>query len=157
MLRRIAIEKARKDWKSASNLLSLYLEIFMGDIDAWLELSRIYIGFKNFQMAAFCLEEAILIRPQDYCLFIRYAEINYAMGTAQSVATARDYFAKVVNLIPQHPRSLFGLLQCNRVLKALLQQQSATSVEKEIDEIDREAGKKLEKLYDSSDISLFLC
>ena len=108
MIRRIAIEKAKKDFKSCTNLLSLYLDVFQGDIDAWLELSRIYIGLKAYGMALFCLEEAILLRPQDYCLLIRYAEVNYAFG---NYAIARDYFAKVVNLVPNHVRALFGLLQ----------------------------------------------
>ena len=44
------------------------------DVEAWIELSDIYLSKQNFTKALFCYEEIIANMPKNYLINLRYAE-----------------------------------------------------------------------------------
>ena len=80
MKRRVALAKAQKDTRLAVELLNAYLEVFMGDTEAWTELSNLYVTAGQLSAAAFCLEECLLQHPENYVYYLRYADVSYAQA-----------------------------------------------------------------------------
>lgn len=49
----------------------------MADVEAWGELSDLYLAQGDFKHAAFCVEEVILANPHNHLLHERLAEVSY--------------------------------------------------------------------------------
>lgn len=107
--RKIAILKAQNLFIETITEMNKYLADFMGDQDAWMELSDLYIGQCDYPKAAFCLEELILQQPHNHLFHQRYAEVHYTIGTQDSIEKARKYFAMALKLDPSNTRALYGL------------------------------------------------
>lgn len=107
--RLIAITKAQNNTDETIRMLNEYLKEFMGDQEAWMELSELYIHQQEFARAAFCLEELILCHPHNHLYHQRYAEIQYTINTQESMELARKYFAQALKLDPNNTRALYGL------------------------------------------------
>jgi predicted Zn-dependent protease len=117
--RKIAILIAQKKIAEAIQGLTDYLKKFMNDQEAWLELGDLYIQEQDYPKAAFCLEELILTNPHNHLYHEKYAEIQYTMGSAESLELARAYFAQALKLNPSNVRALFGLQLTATSLSAL--------------------------------------
>eukprot|EP00794_Sanderia_malayensis_P008142 gene8142-9012_t len=111
--RLITITKAQNDTSETINELKEYLDMFMSDQEAWMELAELYISSQEYQKAAFCLEELILTHPHNHLYHQRYAEIHYTIGTADSLELSRKYFAQALKLDPNNMRALYGLFLCS--------------------------------------------
>ncbi|XP_022101461.1 ER membrane protein complex subunit 2-like isoform X1 [Acanthaster planci] len=107
--RMISIFKAQDRIPEAIKELNKYLESFMADHEAWLELSELYIQEQNYSKAAFCLEELIMSNPHNHLYHQRYAEIRYTQGGTESMEIARKYFSQAVKLNSNNIRALYGL------------------------------------------------
>ncbi|XP_033640668.1 ER membrane protein complex subunit 2-like [Asterias rubens] len=107
--RLVAILKAQDRIGDAIKELNRYLESFMADHEAWLELSDLYIQEQNYGKAAFCFEELIMSNPHNHLYHQRYAEIRYTQGGVESMEIARKYFAQAVKLNSNNIRALYGL------------------------------------------------
>jgi len=113
MKRKAAIERARGDLPAAARELTGYLKVFSSDEAAWLELADVYTQHAQFELAAFAVEELILIAPENYLYHLQYAELQYTIGGRTEVDTARQYYAQSLELKPTgNLRALLGLMLC---------------------------------------------
>ncbi|XP_045180975.2 ER membrane protein complex subunit 2-like [Mercenaria mercenaria] len=108
--RQIAILKEKNDVLGAIESLNKYLEMFMTDFDAWMELCDLYLLFQDYNKAAFCMEELIMSNPHNHLYHQKFAEIKYTQGGSENLETARSYFAQACKLNPNNMRAQFGLL-----------------------------------------------
>ncbi|XP_064480239.1 ER membrane protein complex subunit 2-like isoform X2 [Ornithodoros turicata] len=111
--RKVAVLLAQNLIPEAIKDLSDYLKKFMGDQEAWLQLSHLYIQEYDLPKAAFCLEELILCNPHNHLYYQRYAEIQYTIGSFDAMELARSYFAQAVKLNPNNIRALYGLFMAS--------------------------------------------
>lgn len=74
--RLICIAKEKNEKNNAIVLLKEYLNVFMTDLDAWMELADLYISLQLYKFALFCYEEVITFTPQNYHIYIKYAEVS---------------------------------------------------------------------------------
>lgn len=109
MKRLIAIKKAQNKYEETIEELNKYLQDFMGDQEAWMELSELYIHQQEYAKAAFCMEELILSHPHNHLYHQRYAEIHFTIGSPESMEKAKKYFAQALKLDPNNIRALYGL------------------------------------------------
>lgn len=108
--RKIAIHKARGDNAKAINGLNKYLEDFMCDGEAWMELCEIYILEQEYTKAAFCCEELMLQNPHNHLYYQKYAEIKYTQGGFENMELAKTYYCHTIKINPNNMRALYGLL-----------------------------------------------
>ncbi|KAJ1569946.1 ER membrane complex subunit 2 [Nowakowskiella sp. JEL0078] len=92
--------------QEAIEFLVKYLDTFMSDVEAWSELESLYFGENSYQQAAFCVEELMLLRPQNHLYHIRYADIMY---TINQFELAVKHYARALELCTDNLRALYGL------------------------------------------------
>lgn len=109
MKRLIAVKIAQHKNIEAIAKLNKYLENFMGDFEAWMELASLYLQENQFVGAQFCFEELILSNPYNNVFHQRYAEILFTIGGSDNLELAQKHFAQAVKLNPKSARALFGL------------------------------------------------
>ncbi|KAJ7985123.1 hypothetical protein DPEC_G00348810 [Dallia pectoralis] len=107
--RKISILKAQGKNSDAIGELNEYLELFVGDQEAWHELSDLYINEHNYGKAAFCLEELMMSNPHNHLYCEQYAEVKYTQGGLENLELSRKYFAQALKLNNRNMRALFGL------------------------------------------------
>lgn len=107
--RMITIEKSRGKRTAAIELLVHYLDHYMMDIDAWMELCDLYLLEVMFQQALYCIEECMVLNPKEYLFVLRYAEIAYTMGDSK---LALKYYCRVLEIFVDNVRALFGVKLC---------------------------------------------
>ena len=107
--RKIAMLKEQNKIEETIAQLNKYLEDFLGDQEAWMELCELYIRQQEFSKAAFCMEELILSHPHNHLYHQRYAEIHYTIGHQENMHRAKKYFAQALKLDPNNVRALYGL------------------------------------------------
>jgi len=110
--RLVALNKARNRMDAAAFELVEYLDIWMTDHEAWLELTDIYLNGMRYKHAAYCLEELIILQPYNYAHHLRFAELLYTLGGLDRVEVARKHFQQAEELKPGCARALYGLLLC---------------------------------------------
>uniref|UniRef100_A0A7N8XSR1 ER membrane protein complex subunit 2 n=1 Tax=Mastacembelus armatus TaxID=205130 RepID=A0A7N8XSR1_9TELE len=107
--RKISILKAQGKNSEAIRELNEYLEQFVGDQEAWHELSELYINEHDYGKAAFCLEELMMTNPHNHLYCEQYAEVKYTQGGLENLELSRKYFAQALRLNNRNMRALFGL------------------------------------------------
>jgi len=111
--RKICVLKAMGETEKATAALKDYLETFADDVSAWGELCELYKTQGSYSLAKFCLEELLLVNPENYIHHLHYAEVLYTM---KRFVEARAYFAQSLELKPKNNlRALYGLIMCIRV------------------------------------------
>ena len=95
MKRMVACKKAMKNKVEAVKYLLSITTNFPGDLETWFELADLYIEFRNFTQAAFCLEEIILIDPTKSHYHNKLADIYYTLGTPSKSSTSSSHQADV--------------------------------------------------------------
>jgi len=66
-----------------------------------------------YKQAAHCYEELLLLAPSQLTYSIRYADVMYTIGTAESVSTAQAYYSNAVESSNGTCiRALYGLVLC---------------------------------------------
>lgn len=109
--RQIALSKSQGNPDSVIKLLNDYLAVCSSDFEAWLELCALYLEQGLFQHAAFCMEELILLQPQNYHLYVKYGEVLYSVGGLDNYLLARKQFSFALELSNQNNlRSWWGLI-----------------------------------------------
>jgi ER membrane protein complex subunit 2 len=96
--RRIAALKSRGDLNGAVDALCEYLSVFMADVEAWRELSELYVRLRRFKRAEFAAEELVLAQPDNFHNYVRLAEILYSRASADAFRAARDNYAYALEL-----------------------------------------------------------
>ena len=104
--------------KKTVEMWNEYLKVYMDDIDAWNELSDIYIQTNNYVRAIFCLEEVILHHPNNIKYYIKIADLFCSFTNNVDAATnAIKYYSQSILFKPT-PRAFWGLLYAlNIILK----------------------------------------
>lgn len=72
MKRRAALLRQLSRPSDAINALNELLEISPTDIEAWAELSDLYLSQGLFSQAEFCLEEVLLVSPNAWNVCYRF-------------------------------------------------------------------------------------
>lgn len=114
--RKIAILIATRKNHLAIKASCDYLKNFMNDHEAWIQLSEFYIQEQEYAKAAFCVEELILSNPHNHLYHERYADIQYSIGTGDSLELARSYYAQATKLKPSSLHALYGLILSSNAL-----------------------------------------
>ena len=114
--RKIAILISQDKIAEAIRDLCEYLKKFMNDTEAWSELCDLYIQEQEYTKAAFCMEELILSNPHNYVYYLKYAEIQYTIGSTESIELAKSYFSQAYKLNSNSIRALYGVYLCCMVL-----------------------------------------
>ncbi|CAG8437144.1 10659_t:CDS:2 [Ambispora gerdemannii] len=120
----IATFKAKGQISEAIEALSKYLDVYCNDTEAWLELSALYLEQHLYQQARFCLEEVILLQPQNHLSHLKYAEILY---TSDNIPLALREYCRVVELCDDYLRALYGIKLCTEHLLSLENTSSSSS------------------------------
>ncbi|KAG5887579.1 hypothetical protein JTB14_009987 [Gonioctena quinquepunctata] len=107
--RKIAICKALGRNSDAIKELVEYLKTFMADVEAWQELSELYLNEYDYGKAAFCVEELLLHNPHNHLLHQRYADIKYSQGGLENIEIARTYYHQALKLNQKNMRALYGV------------------------------------------------
>uniref|UniRef100_A0A914CFB7 ER membrane protein complex subunit 2 n=1 Tax=Acrobeloides nanus TaxID=290746 RepID=A0A914CFB7_9BILA len=110
--RKIAMLIAQGERHEAIRQLNDYLETFINDPEAWLELSELYLQEADYARAAFCFEELLLANPQNSLYLRRIAEIRYTLGGTENVELARAYYEHAVKCNNSDARALYGVILC---------------------------------------------
>lgn len=74
--RKIAIKVAKGQNTEAIAALVKYLDNFAQDSEGWVELSNLYLKENQFQQAAYCMEEIVLLNPLNHIFHLKYAEVS---------------------------------------------------------------------------------
>lgn len=115
--RRIAIMIGKGDRQAAIRELNKYLENFVTDAEAWLQLGDLFLQEADYGRAVYCFEELLLSSPQNSTYLVKLAEIRYTMGGPENVDIARAYYEKSAALVPS-ASALYGLILCyNQLLQ----------------------------------------
>jgi tetratricopeptide (TPR) repeat protein len=155
--RLIAIRKASNDIAGAITRLNEYLKIYMTDSDAYGELADLYLSVCEYKKAAFCVEELIIIDPNNPLYFSKYADIMYTLG---DYLIARKYYAQSINMLldgesedPQNAqlstlRPVYGLLvTCNALASINKFDSTGSNTKKNNTELHKLAETLLVKNY----------
>eukprot|EP01041_Mallomonas_annulata_P005117 gene5117-10238_t len=127
--RKVCIYKAQGQLKLAIEQLNEILSVFQSDTSSWLELTEIYISLCEFNCAAYCMEELVLITPASATYHIRLAEIYYSQGGMENFIKARKHYSVARNLQPEaliSLRTLYGLVFTCKSLLELKRHASST-------------------------------
>ncbi|XP_050349461.1 ER membrane protein complex subunit 2-A-like [Nymphalis io] len=114
--RRVAILKAQGLIQEAIKELVEYLKKFMSDMEAWQELSELYLQVQEYSKAAYCAEELILHQPHNHLMHQRLADIRYTMGGVDNMELAKAYYCQALKLNPENMRALLGLFLVTNTL-----------------------------------------
>eukprot|EP00049_Salpingoeca_infusionum_P008459 m.139607 g.139607 ORF g.139607 m.139607 type:complete len:282 (-) comp14020_c0_seq1:210-1055(-) len=107
--RKVCVYEAQGDLTTALTTLNIYLKDTPLDVDAWQHAADLNIELQHYESAVYCLEELILHSPFNHVYYTKAAEVLYTINSAQSLTTARKYFAKALSLNPGNVRALYGL------------------------------------------------
>uniref|UniRef100_A0A7E4WB15 ER membrane protein complex subunit 2 n=1 Tax=Panagrellus redivivus TaxID=6233 RepID=A0A7E4WB15_PANRE len=141
--RKVAILIAKGEKLEAIRELNEYLEIFINDTEAWIELSELYLKEADYARAAFAFEDVLLSTPHSSLNLRRIAEIRYAQGGQDNLELAKAYYDKAIQLNPDDTRSLFGVvLVCNQ-----LANKASPAKKKELIQTGTRALDKLASIY----------
>lgn len=90
--------------------LNEYVKVFSADENAWLQLLELYQASGKLDLAKFCCEELLLIKPENYTYHTQYAELLFSLGSSHDMELARQYYAQALELKPDNNlRALYGL------------------------------------------------
>ncbi|EGG18277.1 hypothetical protein DFA_03771 [Cavenderia fasciculata] len=122
MKRQVSILKSKGQYQQAITMLNTYLQAFMIDPEAWLELAHLNIKLLSFKNAMFCYEELILAAPINYIYYVKYAELIYSIGGAENYIVALKYYTHSLELNnhtsqdnaipPTNLTALYGIIMC---------------------------------------------
>merc|ERR1739848_403704 len=102
--RTVCLFRQTKRNSEAIELLNSYLSICCADVEAWKELALIYIEQLSFDKAKFCIEEMLLLQPNDANVMQMYAELLY---TIDDTKQSRLYAMMALDAKPDYMRSKY--------------------------------------------------
>jgi len=117
--RKIAILRSENKTAEAIQQLGVYLKTYMNDMEAWQELSDLYLKVQDYAKAAHTMEELVITHPHHHLYQQRYADILYTLGGMDNIEIARSYYANAVKLSNQtNMRAFYGLMLTANTLAA---------------------------------------
>jgi len=104
--RQVALSRSMKKTTEAINSLTLLLDTFPNDTEAWAELAELYLSQDMLLQTAYCLEELILLQPFLHYVHAQYAEILWLL---EKEASALKHWSRSVELCSDFMRGWFGV------------------------------------------------
>ncbi|KAF8928864.1 hypothetical protein EDD21DRAFT_19634 [Dissophora ornata] len=145
--RQVMVLRAMGLPSEAIGALVKYLDINYTDFEGWLQLADLYLEELMYSQAAFCMEEVIMLQPQNHIFHLKYAEILYSQ---ENISLALKQFCRVVELCKDHVRGLYGIKLCtSRLLKATPSRDPAATSQEDLNAIDLLATERLLAVYGS--------
>ena len=99
-------------------LWNLYLEVYMNDPDAYNELGHVYLMVNEYDKAAYCFEELLLHKPDDYKILNKLGDIYVSKNKPEDAKVAIKFYSRSI-LIHPTPRAFFGIQNCASIIKKL--------------------------------------
>lgn len=130
--------------QDAIDMLNRYLDAYYADVEAWLELSDLYLELAMYSQAAFCIEELLLQAPLQHIYHLKYAEIQYTVG---NVGLALKEFCRALELCPDHVRSLYGIKQSTTILLDSRQTGNISFTKERLQQLNQLATEQLLHVY----------
>lgn len=127
-----------------------YLDTFTTDLEAWSELSNIYITEGMYQQASFCIEELLMQREANHLLHVRYADLQFTLGHND---IALKYYCSALELCPDLVRALYGIRLCCSLLLDSDIKNKKPQVKPTTTALNELAKERLLALYNDSSIS----
>ncbi|MCJ1462160.1 hypothetical protein MMC07_000760 [Pseudocyphellaria aurata] len=125
--RRIALLCTLSRTAEAMDALVELLEASPTDIEAWAELSDLYLSKGLYSQAEFCLEEVLLVAPNAWNIHARLGEILYISTTNNNdgsvgkiLAESVRRFCRSIELCDGYLRGYYGLKTASDRLLVLL-------------------------------------
>jgi len=116
----ISLYKAQGKTAEAVKELNKYLQIFQCDVESWMELAEIYLADLEYEKAAFCYEELILLNPANFLIHQRYAETRATIGGLDNYLIAKTYFCQAARLSGNvSNRALWGIVSVSEQLRSM--------------------------------------
>eukprot|EP01031_Cornospumella_fuschlensis_P046962 gene46962-57507_t len=97
MKRKACIRKAQGNIAEYVETMNAILNIFPSDAASWMEMGELYMGQCDYQAAAHCFEELILLDPRNAHYHARLAESYYSQGGVENIRTARKHYTVSLN------------------------------------------------------------
>lgn len=104
--RLVAVAATQGKRTEAIERLVEYVDTYMQDVEAWTELASLYLAENMYPQAAFCVEELLLLRPQNHLYHIRYADLMYTLAKFD---LALKYYCSALELCKDNTRALYGM------------------------------------------------
>lgn len=125
--RRIALLRSLSRTTEAIDALAELLESSPTDIEAWTELSELYLAQNLFPQAIFCLEEVLLVAPNAWSIHAHLGELMYISAVngnetmeGRLLAEATRRFCRSIELCDGYLRGYYGLkLTSDRLLSTI--------------------------------------
>jgi tetratricopeptide (TPR) repeat protein len=91
--------------------LNKYLSVYQCDAEGWFELAEVYLSEYEYEKAAFCFEELIILNPSNYIIYQRYAETKATIGGVENLKISKKYFCQSARMSGFNSnRALLGLV-----------------------------------------------
>ncbi|OZJ02219.1 hypothetical protein BZG36_04977 [Bifiguratus adelaidae] len=103
--RKVALLKERGNIKDAIASCTQIIDNYYNDAESWLELAELHLCIYQYEQAAFCLEELILLHGANHIFYLKYADVMYTMG---EIELALKNYLKVIELCKDHVRGMYG-------------------------------------------------
>ncbi|KAL6716303.1 Inositol phosphatase SIW14 [Lecanora helva] len=127
--RRVALLQSRTRTTDAIGALVQLLESSPTDIEAWAELSELYVSQSLYSQATFCLEEVLLVAPNAWNMHARLGEILLLASAnvnedfqTKALSEATRRFCRSVELCDDYIRGFYGLKMVSRSIRQILQE-----------------------------------
>ncbi|KAL7751292.1 Inositol phosphatase SIW14 [Sorochytrium milnesiophthora] len=155
--RKVALLKGQNKTREAILALNAFLDTFPQDIEGWLELSALYTQTEQFQQAAFCLEEVLLLQPFNHLFHSKYAEALYTIGGGANIKKALKYFCRSIELVTDYMRGMYGAHRCTVTLLELAknkdnQGELNAAYVKELEALRTVLGKRIIAIYETQTV-----
>jgi tetratricopeptide (TPR) repeat protein len=117
-----ALASSTGDYTTATDILSSYLQAHPNESAVWEEIADIYISTGYLDKAAYCLEELLLLKPNDPAVSLIYADVLYTIASSSSdesnqIRVALSYYAAAVEGSGgDSVRGLLGMCACTALL-----------------------------------------
>jgi hypothetical protein len=120
----------------------------MQDQEAWLMLSDAYIEEKMFKLAAFCIEELLMLQPQNLLYQIRFADIQMLIG---EYSLAIKYYCLSLET-HDSLRALYGLYHATSLLlKSRPSTDEYLKPKETLEDLHDLAKERISKIYSKDD------
>lgn len=149
----IALYKSQGKTNEAVKELNRYLEVFQCDVESWFELAEIYLAELEYEKAAYCFEELILLSPANFLIYQRYAETRATIGGLDNLLLAKTYYCQAARLSGNvSNRALWGIVAISEQLRGM---KGVSQVQKdECAGLMKWAKKKLSEKYEKAKIEI---
>jgi len=135
--RRIALLRSMSRPADATAALVQLLDASPTDVEAWSELSDLYMTQNMYPQAIFSLEEVLLVTPNAWNIHARMGELIYISAsnsgndssTEKALTESMRRFCRSIELCDDYLRGYYGLkLSTSRLLSILSQTSNRSSV-----------------------------